>query len=131
MELNKCLEHHNLSEQGTKEDKIERITCHYLRGNRLTINNKNIRSTFLSGGNSSTEKTATVKMKTVMMKILMKIYDEVLKVIKVHIPPLTKFRPETPCGVKRSHAKNFWNRNCGFPTIKLFSFEKSQNYDVT
>ena len=40
--------------------------------------------------------------------------------VKVHIPPLTKFRPETPCGVKRSHAKNFWNRNCGYPTIKLF-----------
>ena len=40
--------------------------------------------------------------------------------LKVHIPPLTKFRPETPYGVKRSHAKNFQNRNCGFPTIKLF-----------
>ena len=40
--------------------------------------------------------------------------------VKVHIPPLTKFRPETPCGVKRSHAKNFRNRNCGFPTIKHF-----------
>ena len=40
--------------------------------------------------------------------------------VKVHIPPLTKFRPETPCGVKRSHAKNFRNQNCGFPTIKLF-----------
>ena len=43
-----------------------------------------------------------------------------LSCLKVHIPPLTKFRPETPCGVKRSHAKNFRNRNCGFPTIKLF-----------
>ena len=40
--------------------------------------------------------------------------------LKVHIPPLMKFRPETPCGVKRSHAKTFRNRNCGFPTIKLF-----------
>ena len=40
--------------------------------------------------------------------------------LKVHIPPLTKFRPETPYGVKTSHAKNFQNRNCGFPTIKLF-----------
>ena len=39
---------------------------------------------------------------------------------KVHIPPLTKFRPETPCGVKRSHAQNFRNRNCGSSTIKLF-----------
>ena len=32
------------------------------------------------------------------------------KSFKVHIPLLTKFRPENPCGVKRSHAKNFWNR---------------------
>ena len=40
--------------------------------------------------------------------------------VKVHIPPLTKFCPETPCGVKTSDAKNFLNRNCGFPTIKLF-----------
>ena len=39
---------------------------------------------------------------------------------KVHIPPLTKFRPETPYGVKRSHPKSFQNRNCGFPTIKFF-----------
>ena len=39
-------------------------------------------------------------------------------VFKVHIPPLAKFRPETPYGVKRSHAKDFQNRNCGFPTIK-------------
>ena len=42
------------------------------------------------------------------------------ELFKVHIPPLTKFCPETPCGVKRSYAKNFRNRNCGFPTIKLF-----------
>ena len=55
MELNKYLEHHNLSKQGTKEDKIKRIACHYLRGNRVTINNKNNRSTSLSGRNSSTE----------------------------------------------------------------------------
>ena len=55
MELNKYLEHHNLSKQGTKEDKIERITYHYLRGNRVTIINKNNRSTSLSGRNSSTE----------------------------------------------------------------------------
>ena len=34
-----------------------------------------------------------------------------LSLLKVHIPPLTKFRPETPCGVKRSHAKNFRNRS--------------------
>ena len=40
--------------------------------------------------------------------------------LKVHIPPLTKFRPQTPYGVKTSHAKNFQNRNCGFPTTKLF-----------
>ena len=44
----------------------------------------------------------------------------VAKKLKVHIPPLTTFRPETPYGVKRSHAKKFRNRNCGFPTIKLF-----------
>ena len=55
MELNKYLEHHNLSKQGTKEDKIKRVTCHYLRSNRVTINNKNNRSTSLSGRNSSTE----------------------------------------------------------------------------
>ena len=73
VELSKYLEHHNLSKQGTKEDKIKRITCHYLRGNRVTINNKNIRSTSLSGRNSSTETTATVKMNTVMAKIQMKI----------------------------------------------------------
>ena len=30
--------------------------------------------------------------------------------LKVHIPSLTKFRPENPCRVKRSHAKNFRNR---------------------
>ena len=29
---------------------------------------------------------------------------------KVHITPLTKFRPENPCGVKRSQRKNFRNR---------------------
>ena len=46
--------------------------------------------------------------------------SKAFKTFKVHIPPLTKFRPETPCGVKRSHAKNFRNRNCGFPTIKHF-----------
>ena len=37
--------------------------------------------------------------------------------VKVHITPLTKFRPETPYGVKTLHAKYFQNRNCGFPTI--------------
>ena len=55
MELIKYPEHHNLSKQGTKEDKIKRITCHYLRGNRVTTDNKNNRSTSLSGRNSSTE----------------------------------------------------------------------------
>ena len=55
MELNKYLEHHNLSKQGTKEDKIKRVTFHYLRSNRVTINNKNNRSTSLSGRISSTE----------------------------------------------------------------------------
>ena len=55
MELNKYLEHHNLSKQGTKEDKIKRITCHYLRGNRVTINNNNNRSGSPSGRDSSTE----------------------------------------------------------------------------
>ena len=42
-----------------------------------------------------------------------------MSLIKVHVPPLTKFCPETLYGVKRSHAKNFQNWNCGFPTIKL------------
>ena len=55
MELNKYLEHHNLSKQGTKEDKIKRITCHHLRGNRVTTNNKNNRSNSLCGRNSYTE----------------------------------------------------------------------------
>ena len=41
-------------------------------------------------------------------------------IFKVHIPPLTKFRPENSCRVKRSHAKNFRNRTQRFPTIKLF-----------
>ena len=41
---------------------------------------------------------------------------------KVHITPLTKFRPETPYGVKRLHAKYFQNRNCGFPIIQTFVF---------
>ena len=36
---------------------------------------------------------------------------------KVHITPLTKFRPETPYEVKTLHAKYFQNRNCGFPII--------------
>ena len=30
-------------------------------------------------------------------------------IVKVHITPLTKFRPQNPCGVKRSHTKNFRN----------------------
>ena len=37
--------------------------------------------------------------------------------VKVHITPLTKFRPDTPYGVKTLHAKYFQNRNCGFPII--------------
>ena len=55
MEFNKYLKHHNLSKQGTKEDKIKRITCHYFKGNRVIINNKNNRITSLSGRNSSPE----------------------------------------------------------------------------
>ena len=51
----------------------------------------------------------------IIFKTRLRVFD-----VKVHIPPLTKFCPETPYGVKRSHAKNFQNRNCGFPTIKLF-----------
>ena len=39
------------------------------------------------------------------------------QIVKVHITPLTKFRPETPNGVKILHAKYFQNRNCGFPII--------------
>ena len=42
--------------------------------------------------------------------------------IKVHVTPLTKFRPETPYGVKTLHAKYFQNRNCGFPIIPIFVF---------
>ena len=51
--------------------------------------------------------------------------------LKVHIPPLTKFRPETPCGVKRSHAKISGIGIVVSPQLSFFSFEKSQNYDVT
>ena len=42
--------------------------------------------------------------------------------LKVHITPLTKFRPETPYGVKTLHAKYFQNRNCGLPIILIFVF---------
>ena len=38
--------------------------------------------------------------------------------LKVHITPLTKFRPETPpYGVKMLQAKYFQNQNCTFPII--------------
>ena len=47
-----------------------------------------------------------------------------LLIVKVHITPLTKFRPENPCGVKRSYTKNFLQ-------LSFSSFEKIQNYDVT
>ena len=50
---------------------------------------------------------------------------------KVHIPPLTKFRPETPCGVKRSRAKSSGIGIVVFPQLSFFRFEKNQNYDVT
>ena len=54
------------------------------------------------------------------------------KHLKVHIPPLTKFRPETPCGVKRSDAKNFRNRNCGFPVIlRRYMAENSKNVSTS
>ena len=36
-------------------------------------------------------------------------------IFKVHIAPLTKFRPENPCGVKRSHTKNFQRSGLAFP----------------
>ena len=42
--------------------------------------------------------------------------------VKGHITPLTKFGLENPCGVKRSHAKNFWNWSWRFLTIKIFQF---------
>ena len=45
--------------------------------------------------------------------------------LKVHITPQTKFRPESPCKVKRSHTKNFRNRTCRFPTIEVFWFWKT------
>ena len=50
-----------------------------LRGNRVAINNKNNRSASLSGRNNSTEATATVKIKTMMTKIQIKMIS--LKVI--------------------------------------------------
>ena len=58
-------------------------------------------------------------------------YQTFASSFKVHISPLTKFHPENPCGVKRSHRKNFRNRTWRFPTIKLFQLKKIQNYDVT
>ena len=50
---------------------------------------------------------------------------------KVHIPPLTKFHPETPYEIKRSHAKISTIGLVVFPQLSFFGFEKSQNYDVT
>ena len=51
--------------------------------------------------------------------------------VKVHITPLTKFRPENPCGVKRSHTK-ISEIELGVSLQLSFSgFEKIQNYDVT
>ena len=38
-----------------------------------------------------------------------------LRIFKVHITPLTKFRPENPCGVKRSHTKKFPESDLAFP----------------
>ena len=38
-------------------------------------------------------------------------------VIKVHVTPLTKYRPETPYRVKTLYAKYFQNCNCDFPII--------------
>ena len=40
---------------------------------------------------------------TGVSKLKMKITSH--EIFKVHITPLTKFRPENPCGVKRSHKK--------------------------
>ena len=51
--------------------------------------------------------------------------------VKVHISPLTKFRPETPVGSKDHMQKNSGIGIVIFPQLSFFSFEKSQNYDVT
>ena len=51
--------------------------------------------------------------------------------VKVHITPLTKFSPENPCGVKRSHTKISGIR-LGFSLqLSFSSSEKIQNYEVT
>ena len=50
------------------------------------------------------------------------IFSFISTTVKVHITPLTKFRPETPYGVKTLHAKYFQNRNCGFPITWIFVF---------
>ena len=52
-------------------------------------------------------------------------------VLKVHITPLTKFHPENPCGVKRSHTKISGIGLGVFLQLSFSSFEKIQNYDVT
>ena len=51
--------------------------------------------------------------------------------LKVHIPPLTKFRPETPMGSKDHMQKISGIGIVVFPQLSFFSFEKSQTYDVT
>ena len=51
--------------------------------------------------------------------------------VKVHIPPLKKFCPETPMGSKDHMRKIFRIGIVVFPQLSFFSFEKSQNYGVT
>ena len=69
VELNKYLEHHNLSEQGTKEDKIKRIT---LEATELQLTIRMIEILLCLAKIAPLKTTATLKMKTVMAKIQMK-----------------------------------------------------------
>ena len=57
--------------------------------------------------------------------------DQLISSIKVHIPPLTKFRPETPVGSKDQMQKISGIGIVVFSQLSFFSFEKSQNYDLT
>ena len=54
--------------------------------------------------------------------------------IKVHIAPLTKFRPENPCGdvESKDHMQKISGIGLGVSLqLSFSSFEKIQNYDVT
>ena len=51
--------------------------------------------------------------------------------VKVQITPLRKFRPENPCGVKRSQRKISGIGLGVSLQLSFSSFENIQNYDVT